>query len=220
MSKIVWDQVGERQFETGTDHGVLYPYDEESSKYTGGVPWNGLISVNQKPEGGELTDFWADNIKYAGMRSAEDFKFSVEAYTYPKEFEACDGSAELVPGVTIGQQDRKTFGMAYRTRIGSDVDQAAANAYKLHLIYGASANPSERNYETINDSPDAIQFSWDCDTVPVPVTGHKPTAIMEIDSRTVDSAKLAKLEEKLFGSESGTPELPLPDEIKALLTAG
>lgn len=217
MSALVWDQVGQRQYETGVDHGVLYPFDTEQNKYGTGVAWNGLTEVDQKPEGGELTDFWADNMKYAGMRSAEDFKFTIAAYMTPDEFEECDGSTELAPGVTIGQQDRKPFGMAYRTRIGSDTDQAAANAYKLHLIYGASANPSERQYKTVNDNPDATTLSYDCDTVPVPVTGHKPTAIVEIDSRRVDAKKLKAIEAKLYGDEANEPTLPTPDEIAALL---
>lgn len=211
MAKLVWDAIGTRYFETGVDRGVLYLLDDENA-YSKGVAWNGLTNVSESPSGAEPTDLWADNIKYATLRSAESFGATIEAYTYPDEFALCDGSNELVPGVTVGQQNRKSFGFAYRTMIGSDIDPNASS-YKLHLVYGASASPSEKAYATINDSPDAITFSWELTTTPVNVNGMKPTALVTIDSRRVKPEKLAALEAILYGSESAEPRLPLPDEI-------
>lgn len=215
MSKITWDSIGERYYETGVDHGVFYPL--KNSKYGPGVAWNGLTNVTESPEGAEANDLYADNIKYASLRSAETFGATIEAYTYPDEFGEADGSIEVVEGVKIGQQNRKTFGLSYRTMVGNDEDGGSASDYKLHLIYGATASPSEKGYSTINDSPEAITFSWDLTTTPVPVTGYKPTASIVIDSRTIDKDKLAALEAKLYGSESSEPELPLPDDVIALL---
>lgn len=197
MSKIVWDQTGERLYETGIDHGVLYPI-QEGGVYNKGVAWNGLTGVTESPSGAEATDLYADNIKYLSMRSAETFGATVEAYTYPDEFAECDGSAELTPGVMIGQQARKMFGLSYRTVLGNDVD-LENHGYKLHLIYGATASPSEKAYATINDSPEAITFSWELSTTPVNVTGFKPTASITIDSTKADPTRLKSLEDILYG---------------------
>lgn len=212
MPKLVWDETGKRFYETGVDHGVLYVMG--TNGYEDGVVWNGLTAVNESPEGGEPTALWADNIKYLNLMSAEEFKGSIEAYTYPDEFMECDGSAEIATGVTIGQQTRKQFGLAYRTRIGNDVD-GSDHGYKLHLVYNCFASPTEKGYETINDSPDAITFSWDFDTTPVNVKDHKPTAHLIIDSTKVDSAKLTALETQLFGGEGETAKatLLLPDAV-------
>lgn len=218
--RIVWDKVGERYYETGTDHGVLYP-QSSSGTYPNGVAWNGLTGVTESPGGAEETALYADDIKYASLRSAETFGATIEAYTYPKEFEACDGSAEIAEGVTIGQQSRTSFGFSYRTKIGNDTASESDDAYKLHLIYGAMASPSEKAYTSINDSPEAITLSWEITTTPVNVTGHKPTATIVIDSRTADPTKLAALEAILYGKDAGpegspaavAPRLPLPDEI-------
>ena len=215
MAKLVWDNIGERFFEAGVSNGVLYP--QVSGAYPKGVAWNGLTAVTESPAGAELTDMWADNIKYASIRSAETFGATIEAYTYPDEFAACDGSASLVDGVSIGQQRRNNFGFSYKTKIGSDADGLDGEGYKLHLIYGASAFPSEKAYSTINDSPDAITFSWEVTTVPVPVTGFKPTASITIDSTKVNAAKLADLETILYGAAGVDPRLPLPDEIASLM---
>lgn len=215
MTALEWDATGERYYETGTDHGVLYPYKEKA--YQKGVAWNGLTAVTESPSGAEPTDLYADNIKYASMTSAETFGGTIEAYTYPDEFAECDGSAEVADGVMIGQQARETFGLSYRTKISND---AAIDEYKLHLVYGCLASPSEKAYSTINDSPDAITFSWEFTTTPVNVAGHKPTAILTIDSRKTDKAKLAELEKKLYGSESDEPTLPLPDEVIEIFTQG
>jgi hypothetical protein len=218
MSKIIWDQTGERLYETGVDHGVLYVM--ENGEYPKGVAWNGLTAVTESPSGAEATPLYADNIKYLNLMSAEEFGATIEAYTYPDEFMACDGSASVATGVYIGQQARKTFGLAYRTVVGNDVDNNA-HGYKLHLIYGALAAPSEKGYSSINDSPEAITFSWEVSTTPVNVTGFKPTATVVIDSTKVDAEKLAALEAVLFGSESEDARLPLPDEIVTLIgTAG
>ena len=216
MSKIVWDQTGERLYETGVKQGVLYP--QESGTYPKGVAWNGLISVTESPSGAEPTPLYADDIKYLNLMSTEEFGATIEAYTYPDEFAACDGSAELATGVVIGQQARKTFGMSYKTTLGNDVD-GNDHGYKLHLIYGGLAAPSEKGYSTINDSPEAITFSWEVTTTPVSVTGHKPTASVTIDSTKVDAAKLAELETILYGSEDVEPRLPLPDEILEIMQA-
>lgn len=225
MSKIVWDQTGERLYETGVDRGVLYPISS-TGQYTPGVPWNGLTGVTESPSGAEATDLYADNIKYLSMRSAETFGCTIEAYTYPDEFEQCDGSASLATGVSIGQQARKVFGFCYRTLLGNDVD-GQDHGYKLHLIYGATASPSERPYATVNDSPEAITFSWEVSTTPVNVSGFKPTACVTIDSTKADPECLAALEEILYGKDAGAegtpaavdPRLPLPDEVKTIMTS-
>ena len=216
MSKIVWDAIGEHTFETGVRNGVLYLKDAEGA-YNTGVAWNGLTSVSESPEGAEATDLYADDIKYLTLMSAENFKATIEAYTYPDEFEECDGSATIANGVVIGQQARKPFGLCYRTAIGNDTD-GNEHGYKLHIVYGCQASPSEKQYSTINDSPEAITFSWEVNTTPVNVTGKKPTATLIIDSTKADKAKLTALEAILYGSESTEPRLPLPDEIATLMT--
>ena len=214
MAKIVWDQSGQRLYETGVKMGVLYVQDE-SGTYPNGVAWNGLTAVNETPSGAEATPLYADDIKYLNLRSAEDFGATIEAYMYPEEFEKCDGSAELAPGVKIGQQARNAFGLCYRTVLGNDI---AGNdyGYKLHIIYGATAAPSEKSYATINDSPEAITFSWEVNCTPVEVEGFKPTASLVIDSTKVEPEKLAALEAKLYGGESSEAMLPLPAEIAAI----
>lgn len=219
MSKrLVWDAVGERLFETGVKQCVLYPIDKISGTYNKGVAWNGITSVSESPSGAEATDLYADDAKYLSLLSAETFGCTVEAYTYPEEFEACDGTAQLTPGVTIGQQARSVFGLCYRTTVGNDVD-GNDHGYKLHMIYGCKATPSEKSYSSINDSPEAITFSWTVNTTPVSVEGFKPTASLVIDSTKVDKSKLSKLEDVLYGSESADPRLPLPNEIVTILTA-
>lgn len=215
MAKIVWDESGKRLYETGVKNGVLYIQDE-SGAYTNGVAWNGLTAVTESPSGAEATPLYADDIKYLELFSAEEFGATIEAYTYPEEFEACDGSASLGKGVTIGQQDRKTFGLCYRTVLGNDV-KSNEYGYKLHLIYGAKAAPSEKGYQTINDSPEAITFSWEVTTTPVNVAGFKPTASVTIDSTKVDATKLKAIEDLLYGTETDPAKLPLPDELKTLL---
>ena len=216
MSKIVWDAIGEHTFETGVRNGVLYLKGVEGT-YNTGVAWNGLTSVSESPEGAEATDLYADDIKYLTLMSAENFKATIEAYTYPVEFEECDGSATIAKGVVIGQQSRKPFGLCYRTAIGNDTD-GNEHGYKLHIVYGCQASPSEKQYSTINDSPEAITFSWEVNTTPVNVTGKKPTATLIIDSTKADKAKLTALEAILYGSEDSEPRLPLPDEIATLMT--
>ena len=216
MSKIVWDAVGDHIFETGVRNGVLYLKDAQGA-YNTGVAWNGLTSVSESPEGAEPTDLYADDIKYLSLMSAENFKATIEAYTYPVEFEECDGSATIAKGVVIGQQSRKPFGLCYRTSIGNDTD-GNEHGYKLHIVYGCQASPSEKQYSTINDSPDAVTFSWEVSTTPVNVTGKKPTATLIIDSTKADKAKLTALEAILYGAESTEPRLPLPDEIATLMT--
>ena len=217
MAKIVWDKTGERLYETGVKNGVLYV--QEGGAYQKGVAWNGLTAVTESPSGAEATPLYADDIKYLNLLSAEEFGATIEAYTYPDEFAACDGSAALVDGVMIGQQARKTFGLCYRTTIGNDTD-GNDHGYKLHIIYGALAAPSEKAYATINDSPEAITFSWEITTTPVNVTGAKPTASITIDSTKADPTKLAALEDILYGKDgepANEPRLPLPDEIKTLM---
>ena len=216
MSKIVWDAVGEHIFETGVRNGVLYLKDAQGA-YSTGVAWNGLTSVSESPEGAEATDLYADDIKYLTLMSAENFKATIEAYTYPDEFAECDGSATIADGVTIGQQSRKPFGLCYRTAIGNDTD-GNEHGYKLHIVYGCQASPSEKQYSTVNDSPEAITFSWEVNTTPVNVNGKKPAATLIIDSTKADKAKLTALEAILYGSESEEPRLPLPDEIATLMT--
>ena len=214
MSKLVWDQTGERLYETGVKNGVLYV--QEAGAYPKGVAWNGLTAVTESPSGAEATPLYADDIKYLNLMSTEEFGATIEAYTYPDEFKVCNGEAELATGVNLGQQARKTFGMCYRTTIGNDVD-GNDHGYKIHLIYGALAAPSEKAYATINDSPEAITFSWEVSTTPVNVTGFKPTSYVVIDSTKCDEAKLAALEAKLYGSESEEASLPLPDEIAEMM---
>lgn len=216
MSKLVWDQTGERLYETGVRNGVLYI--PTAGVYSKGVAWNGLTAVTESPSGAEATPLYADDIKYLNLMSTEEFGATIEAYTYPDEFAECDGSAALVDGVYIGQQARKTFGLCYRTTLGNDVD-GNDYGYKLHIIYGCLAAPSEKGYATINDSPEAITFSWEVTTTPVNVTGAKPTASITIDSTKADAAKLAALEDILYGDKSEEARLPLPDEIKTLMTA-
>lgn len=226
MSKLVWDNTGDRLYETGVKQGVLYPQGP-TGNYPKGVAWNGLTAVTESPSGAEATALYADDIKYLNLLSTEEFGATIEAYTYPAEFEECDGSASLAKGVSIGQQKRKQFGLAYRTTLGNDVD-GNDYGYKLHLIYGALAAPSEKGYATINDSPEAITFSWEVTTTPVSVEGFKPTASVTIDSTKVDAEKLAALEVILYGkdptSEGGEdgvdPRLPLPDEIATLFAEG
>lgn len=221
MSKLVWDNTGEKLFETGVDHGVLYPWDPTANNnagaYGNGVVWNGLTSVTNSPDGAEPTDLWADNIKYATLRSAETFGATIEAYTYPDEFAECDGSATPKNGVHVGQQTRKAFGFCYRTKVGSDSDPDA-NKYKIHVIYNATASPSERAYETVNDSPDAITFSWEITTTPVNITGYKPTSEIVIDAWKLSSADRKKVEDALYGSANAEATLPEPDDLLALIT--
>jgi len=215
MAKLVWDETGKRLYETGVKNGVLYPQSKEGT-YPKGVAWNGITAVTESPSGAEPTALYADNIKYLNLVSAEEFGATIEAYTYPEEFEACDGSAELAKGVTIGQQTRTPFGLCYRTEVGNDTE-GEAHGYKLHLIYGATASPSEKAYNTINDSPEAMTLSWEVTTTPVSVTGFKPTACLTIDSTKVDKENLKKIEDVLYGSETEEARLPLPDEIATLL---
>lgn len=221
MSKIVWDADSTRLYETGASKAVLYTRDDEG-KYPSGVAWNGLTGFTESPSGAEATDLYADNMKYLTMRSAEDLGGTLTAYTYPDEFMACDGSAQVVEGMTIGQQSRKSFGLSYQTVIGNDV---AGNdyGYKIHLLYGASASPSERAYQTINDSPEAIEFSWELETTPVSVEGFKPTSLVTIDSTAFKTeeakGRLKALEDILYGTDETEARLPLPDEVKTILTA-
>lgn len=215
---IEWDAAGKRYYENGTDRGVLYVMNE-SGAYGVGVPWNGLTAVTESPDGAEPTDLYADNQKYATLRSAETFGCTIEAYTYPDEFMECDGSAQIAKGVYAGQQERQGFGFSYRTNIGNDTATKSDDGYKIHLVYGCTASPSERSYETVNDSPDAITLSWEVTTTPINVAGYKPTATLIIDSRVADPTKLAALEAKLYGSETADPELPLPAEVITLMGA-
>lgn len=214
MSKIVWDQTGERLYETGVKQGVLYI--PASGIYSKGIAWNGLTAVTESPSGAEATALYADDIKYLNLMSNEEFGCTIEAYTYPDEFAACDGSASLAKGVSIGQQPRKTFGLCYRTTLGNDTD-GNDYGYKLHMVYGCLAAPSEKAFSTINDSPEAITFSWEVSTTPVNVAGHKPTAHLEIDSTKADPVKLAALEKILYGDTDTEARLPLPDEIATLM---
>lgn len=229
-----WDAPGEKAYESGVDHGVLYTLTTQNNQnvYTNGVVWNGLTSISESPEGGDPNDFYADNIKYGTLRGTENFGGTIEAYTYPDEFALCDGSASLAPGAIIGQQTRKTFGLCYRTLMGNDADGLDAG-YKLHLVYGATASPSEKSYETINDSPEAITFSWEFTTIPVPVdvdgTNYKPISVITIDSTKADATKLGTLEQILYGTPASgegqsavdaiPARLPLPDEVYDTLKA-
>lgn len=218
MARLVWDQTGQKTYETGVKQGVLYPQGEGGA-YPKGYAWNGLTGVTESPSGAESNPLYADDIKYLNLISAEEFGATIEAYTYPDEFAECDGSAEIAPGVTIGQQARKTFGMAYKTTFGNDVD-GNEHGYKLHLIYGALATPSEKAYATINDSPEAITFSWEVTTTPVAVEGFKPTASLTIDSTKVDKDKLTALEDILYGKDLVEARLPLPNEVATLMKTG
>lgn len=221
MAKLVWDADATRLYETGTSKGVYYQRDETGA-YPKGVAWNGLTGVTESPSGAEPTDLYADNMKYLTMRSAEDLGATITAYTYPPEFGQSDGSAQVVAGMTIGQQARKSFGLSYQTLIGNDID-GNDHGYKIHLLYGATASPSERAYSTVNDSPEAIEFSWELTTTPVAFEGFKPTSLVTIDSTEFkdDAAKarLQALEDILYGTEENEPRLPLPDEVKTILTA-
>ena len=216
MTKLNWDVQGERYYETGVSKGVLYTLKE--GKYSKGVAWNGLTAVTESPSGAEPTPLYADNIKYLNLLSNEEFAATVEAYTYPDEFAECDGSAELATGVSVGQQKRIPFGMSYVTKLGNDTD-GQDYGYKIHLIYGALAKPSQKNYATINDNPEAITFSWELSTTPVAVPNLKPTACITIDSTKVGSDKLKKIEDKLYGTESEEATLPTPTELAALIAA-
>lgn len=216
MTKLTWDQVGERVYETGVDHGVLF-IPNGAGAYNAGYSWNGLTAVTESPSGAEASPQYADNIKYLNLISAEEFGATVEAFTYPDEFAQCDGTATPAPGVAVGQQSRKSFGLSYRTRVGNDVD-GTDHGYKLHLIYGALAAPSERGYATINDSPEAITFSWEVSTTPVDVPGFKPSAQLTVDSTTVSAAGLLVLEEALYGTAGVDARLPLPAEVLAMFS--
>ena len=217
MARLIWDEVGQRFFETGVKNGVLYVQDNDGS-YKNGVVWNGLTAVTESPSGAEETPLYADDVKYLTLRSAEQFGATIEAYTYPEEFEQCDGSATIATGVTIGQQARRAFGLCYRTAVGNDI-QGQEFSYKLHLLYGCTVAPSEKAYSTINDNPEAITFSWELSTVPVPVDGFKPTASLVIDASKVDEGKMQLLEDALFGDEANEAKLLLPNEIMELLNA-
>lgn len=218
MTKLEFNNVGERYFETGVKKGVLYVMND-SGTYENGVVWNGLTGVTEKPTGAEATNLYADDIKYLVLYGAEEFEATIEAYTYPEEFEQCDGSASLTTGVNIGQQSRKSFAFCYTTALGNDT-QGQDHGYKIHIIYGCKAKPSEKAYSSINDNPDAITFSWDITTTPIPVSGMKPTATVVIDSTRVESTKLKKIEDKLYGTTTEEATLLTPDEIKTLLAAG
>lgn len=220
---IQWDQTGERFFETGVDRGVLYPASDGT--YPKGVAWNGLTAVNESPSGGEPSAIWADNMKYGSLTSTEEFGGSIEAYTYPEEFAECDGSIAVATGVYIGQQKRKLFGFSYRTKIGNDIEGDELG-YKLHLVYGALASPSDRSHSTVNDNPDAETMSWDFSTTPVTISAtdadgkkYKPTSHIVIDSTKVSAAKLTAIETILYGSADAEPKLPLPDEVITTLSA-
>lgn len=215
MTALVWDATGKHFYETGVDHGVLYIPTE--GVYSKGVAWNGLTGVTESPSGAESNPQYADNIKYLNLISAEEWAGTIEAFTYPDEFAACNGEKELTAGVTVGQQSRSTFGMSYRTKIGNDTD-GSDHAYKIHLLYGLTAAPSEKAYTTVNDSPEAVTFSWEASSVPVNVSGMLPTSSITIDSRTADPTQLEALEKILYGGEEAEPRLPLPDEVKTLMT--
>lgn len=212
MSRIVWDKAGEKLYETGVDRGVLFLQDPDGT-YKNGVGWNGLTAVNQSPSGGDTNDLYADNIKYLSLRAAEDYGATIEAFTYPDEFMECDGSKEIAPGVYAGQQSRRPFGFSYRTLIGNDTE-GEAHGYKLHIVYNATVSPSEKSYGTVNDSPDAINFSWEVSTTPVALPApFKPTAHIEIDSTKANATKLTTLENLLYGTENAEPTLPDPATV-------
>jgi len=214
--KLTWDKLGEHLYETGVDRGVFYSYDKDTKVYKNGVAWNGLSAVNESPSGAEASAIYADNIKYLNLVSAEEYAASIEAYSAPKEFMECDGYVEIADGVLAGQQERKPFGFCYRTLIGSDTE-GTSKGYKLHLIYNASASPSEKQHSTVNDNPDAVSLSWDISTTPVDVPGIKPTSCLEIDSTTVPAEKMTALENILYGTDEAEARLPLPAEIITLV---
>ena len=216
MAVLTWDDIGERYYETGVRNGVLYLLDAQGA-YSTGVAWNGLTAINESHDGGEPNALYADDMKYLNLMSAEDFKATIEAYTYPDEFAECDGSASLAAGVTIGQQKRKSFGLSYQTRIGNDVDQTDLG-YKIHLVYGCMAAPTDKNYASINESPEAITFSWEVSTTPVDIPGHKPSATIVIDSTKADPDKLATRKGMLYGTANASAKLPTPQEIIDLFT--
>lgn len=218
FAPLVWDETGKKLFETGVSNVALYP-QESTGVYGAGVAWNGVTNISESPSGAEATTLWANNGKYLNLYSVEEYASSIEAYTYPDEFAECDGSAEIAKGVSIGQQTRKSFGLAYKTLIGSDTD-GNDHGYKLHLVYGCKAAPSERSHATVNDSPEALSFSWEISTTPVSVTGHKPTASVEIDSTKVNAEKLAAFEKILFGSDTAAARLPLPNEVATHFAEG
>ena len=215
--KLVWDEIGKKYYEAGVRHGVLYP-QTIAGAYPKGVAWNGLVTVTESPSGAEPNPQYADDIKYLNLKSTEEFGATIEAFTYPDEFGLCDGSAEIGVGALIGQQSRTSFGLSYRTILGNDI-QGEDYGYKLHLVYGASASPSEKAYTTVNDSPEAITFSWELTTTPVPVPGFKPTASLTLDSTKVDPTKMAEIEKLLYGDTEVEAKLPLPEEIIAILDA-
>ena len=220
MSKISWDDTGKKFYETGVKQGVLFPQTGSNGAYDKGVAWNGLTNVSESPSGAEATALYADDVKYLNLRSAEEFGGTIEAYTYPKEFEQCDGSAEIAPGVVAGQQKRSPFGFSYVTTLGNDTE-FDDYGYKLHIVYGATANPSEKGYATKSDSPEAITFSWEFTTTPVKVAGlSKPTSCITINSKEVDAQKLTALEKILYGDTDVDPRLPLPNEIAEIFGAG
>lgn len=216
MAKLVWDDIGQKLYETGVDHAVLYLQDTDGA-YSTGVAWNGITAITESPSGAEPSPQFADNIKYLNLMSAEEFGGTIEAFTYPDEWMECDGSAILSEGIVIGQQPRKPFGLSYRTNIGNDVE-GQNFGYKLHFIYGALASPSEKSYSTINDSPEAIAFSWELTTTPVNVAGNQPTAYLSIDSTKVDATKLAAFEDIIYGTTTDEARMPMPDEVLTLLT--
>ncbi len=215
MPRLIWDAIGEKFYEMGTKMGVLYPMNNEGT-YEKGVAWNGLTAVTESPSGAEETKLYADDIKYASLRSAEDYGFTIEAYTYPPEWEPCDGSAQVATGVTIGQQKRKAFGFSWVTTVGNDVTDEAGQ--KIHVVWNSTASPSEKSYATINDNPDAITFSWECSSSPVNVTDHRPTSHLEINCAKLKEKTVKAIEDKLWGGESTEPTLPTPDELITLVT--
>ena len=217
MARLNWDATGERAYEMGTKNGVLYPMNNAGS-YEEGVAWNGLTAVTESPSGAEETKLWADGIKYASLRSAEEYGFTIEAYTYPDEWEPCDGSAQVATGVTIGQQKRKGFGFSWVTTVGNDISDEAGQ--KIHVVWGATASPSEKSYATVNDNPDAITFSWECTTTPVNVTGHRATAHMEINCMKLKEKTVKLIEDKLWGNDTDKAALPTPDELIKLIEDG
>lgn len=221
MAQIKWDEEGQHLYHTGVSKGVLFPFDTTTNRYGQGVPWNGLKTVTETPEGDENSDIYADNIKYLTLRSAPSFKFTIEAYTYPDEFAVCDGTAQLLKGVSLGQQPRTSFAFSYCSKLGNDT-KGDSFGELLHIIYGASAAPSERAYNTVSDSPEAISFSWECSTIPVQIDGFQPVSIVTIDSSKIEAAKYKKLTDKLYGvatagAGAGTPTLVMPNELRALL---
>lgn len=219
MAKLSWDATGKRFYETGTDRAVLFPQTGENGAYGVGVAWSGLTGVTESPSGADETSLYADNMKYLSLRSAEEFGGTITAYQYPDEWEQCDGSAELETGVILGQQARTPFGLCYRTLLGNDVKRNDYS-YKLHFIYGATVSPSERAYQTVNDSPEAIEFSWEFDTTPISVDGFKSTSCITVDASKVDKTKLKALEDMIYGTEDKEPQMPLPADFKTIFAAG